>query len=219
MSAALHSLVCDIEARLARTYSFPIATSATDCLLSEEAAVEFSVVSEQRAAVLIREHEDGAELGIGVYIHRSLTEQLERMNPLAQLQNSNLDAFCVLVEEISHFHLLVNRALDNRSVTRLELEWQGEIDKVLLAGALLLEQTGSPCFRQLAHMIFDRSTTLGNDVTLYQEALHYAARCWYRLLPQLKGLTAHVQWAIACQELRRTYPLHWTAKLEAISRL
>jgi hypothetical protein len=76
----------------------------------------------EREALLVREAEDGA---------------LEVSVQLPQLDDSPLDAFCQIIEGVSHFVYLVERARAMRTATQLELEVQAEVDKwLLLAGAM-----------------------------------------------------------------------------------
>ncbi len=75
-----------------------------------------------RESVLVREGEDGA-LEIGVALPR--------------LQEGTLDGVCQIIEGVSHFVYLVERARVDRTATQLELEVQAEVDKwLLLAGSL-----------------------------------------------------------------------------------
>ena len=77
----------------------------------------------EREALLLRESEDGA---------------LEMAIRLPALEDdATLDTFCQIIEGVSHFVYLVERARANRSATHLELEVQAEVDKwLLLAGAM-----------------------------------------------------------------------------------
>lgn len=207
--SAFKLLLQEVESELAKTYRFDLAHSASDFLASEESAQHHA--PQQRAAVLV--YQDLDELHLGLYLSKPIIEQILAYNPLEELSLDNLDAFCVLVEELSHFHLIANRAATHQSVSRLELEWQGEIDKVLLAGNLLLKQTGTPCFQQLTHLIFDRSVMVGTDTDVYEEALRFAAQHWYRFLQDVKGLGAKEQWVQAKERFQPAYNRSWSEKL------
>lgn len=209
--SGINALIQQVEDELARTYRFDLSASVCDYLLSEESALLHA--PSHRAAVLVRHDPQGDELHLGLYLCRDIVEQIESQNPLQELTLDNLDAFCVLVEELSHFHLLANRASLSQQVSRLELEWQGEIDKVLVAGSFLLRQTGTPCFAQLAHLIFDRSSLLGHDPQIYEEASRFAAQHWYQFLHEVKRLRAGEQWAQARERFQTTYRLPWSDKL------
>ncbi len=214
--SALKSMIIQVEEDLARSYGFRINTSASDCLLPPEAASRLK--AGERAAVLVYEEAGSDELELGVYLHPQIMEELQSSDLLRNLKLENLDVFCVLIEEISHFHLVANRAIKGQGVSRLELEWQGEVDKVLLAGSYLLAQTGQSYLLQLAHLIFDRSQCYSAQVALYDEALFYAARHWYQLIADLKSHDAREQLCLARDAFRGTYHLHWSDKLSALQR-
>jgi hypothetical protein len=73
--------------------------------------------------VLLRESDDGA---------------LEMSVQLPRLQDdASLDGMCQIIEGVSHFVYLVERARSQRTATQLELEMQAEVDKwLLLASAM-----------------------------------------------------------------------------------
>lgn len=210
MSAAqkLGPLIRYIETELSSAYHFPLETNAADFLLSRE---QFHAEdgSLPRASVFISEK--GGDLELGIFVSEAIVEALSAMQPLESLNMENLDAFCVLVEEISHFHLLVNRANKSQGVSRLELEWQGEMDKLWLAGMLLRDQTGAACFHQLAQLILEGGRFISSDGH-YEEAIRYARTFWKRLLLQGKvGAPERLR-----AELRKAYPLQWPHKLRLI---
>lgn len=74
-----------------------------------------------RESVLLRKSEDGA---------------LEMSVQLPKLQaDASLDGLCQIIEGVSHFVYLVERARVERTATQLELELQAEVDKWLLLAA------------------------------------------------------------------------------------
>jgi hypothetical protein len=77
----------------------------------------------ERESVLLRESDDGA---------------LEMSVQLPRLQDeAGLDGLCQIIEGVSHFVYLVERARSQRTATQLELEMQAEVDKwLMLAGAM-----------------------------------------------------------------------------------
>jgi hypothetical protein len=75
----------------------------------------------ERESVLVREGDDGA---------------LEMSVQLPRLQDdASLDGLCQIIEGVSHFVYLVERARSQRTATQLELEMQAEVDKWLLLAA------------------------------------------------------------------------------------
>lgn len=214
MSSNLKKTIQAVESALAKSYGFSNEMSVVDYLLDFEAARQLK--SNERGAVLIYQDPKSDDLEVGVYFDPTIIDHLKNSNPLESLHADNLDAFCVLIEEISHFHLVTNRAQKGRGVSRLELEWQGEIDKVLLAGNFLLQQTGFSHLPQLAQLIFDHSVCYSKDEDLYEEAVHYAARHWYQLIADFKGAAPKQQWVLACHAFRTTYDLQWSDKLSSL---
>jgi hypothetical protein len=80
----------------------------------------------EREELLVRETDDGAiEVGLRV-------PQLG-----GAAESAGLDTLCQIIEGVSHFVCVVERARTGRSTTRLELELQAEVDKwVVLAASM-----------------------------------------------------------------------------------
>src|SRR6185436_9669164 len=76
----------------------------------------------EREALLVRETDDGLEMALRV-------PQL--------VGEASLDPLCQIIEGVSHFVYLADRAQASREATQLELELQAEVDKyVVLAAAV-----------------------------------------------------------------------------------
>jgi len=214
MSTAKKLLIETVEETLGSIYRFPLITSAVPFLMNKDQIVnESSEAQTPRAAVFLTQVEDTME--IGIYIQDELLRILDTHNPHRELNAHNLDAYCVLIEELSHFHLLLHRSEIGRGVSKLELEWQGEIDKLLIAGLLMSEQKNESCFKDLYRSIFEESTVSSDPV--YQEASHYAAKCWHRLLPKCRHLPHVPQQIIPV--LQDAYRGCWTKKVRIIQGL
>ncbi len=84
----------------------------------------------EREALFVREDEDGT------------VEMALRLPTLASREfdvsnDADLDPICQIIEGVSHFVYLAERARGNREATQLEMELQAEVDKyVILAGSL-----------------------------------------------------------------------------------
>jgi hypothetical protein len=215
--ASFQEMIQRIEDELAASYGFSIAVSASSCLTqSAEAA---AAASENRAALILRPDPVQDELELGLYFKPDLMDAIEQQNPLQRLDSHNLDAFCVAVEEVSHFHLVINRVQAGQGVSLLELEWQGEVDKLLIAGRVLEQQTGDPHLPQLTRMIFDHSHCYTSQQDLYEEAHRLAARYCYKLLPGLQNAPSRKRAGKLRDACRQTYELLWADKLRAINSL
>jgi hypothetical protein len=80
--------------------------------------------SGEREALLLREGADG-DLEVSV-----------RLPPLPEPEASlELDTLCQIIEGVSHFVYVVERARMGRAATQLELEVQAEVDKWVVLGA------------------------------------------------------------------------------------
>jgi hypothetical protein len=89
----------------------------------------------EREALLLRQADDGA---------------IEVTLRLPQLDGeASLDAFCQIIEGVSHFVYVVDRAGRERGATQLELELQAEVDKwvVLAASMRAFDATRSASLR------------------------------------------------------------------------
>ena len=167
-----------------------------------------------RGAVFLQEDGRTDELFIGIHYDQILVATLEGQNPLVRLENSNLDAFCTLVEEVSHFHLILNRQSQNRGVSKLELEWQGEIDKLLLCATLLEAQSGDLHLSPLAQLLFDSASIVSANHETYWQATKHAARFWFAMAHREQGLTPKLR-----EILRQSYQAPWTEKRAHLGRV
>jgi len=134
-----------------------------------------------RAGVWFSQEDD---FFIGLTFSPSLIESIEKFDPSVSLQQNNLDAFCILIEEISHFHLILNRASTNSVISKLELEAQGEIDKLLISNLLLLSQTGKSHMAALSRVLYDNSQIISEEKNRYELATKFAARFWNQCIEE-----------------------------------
>lgn len=210
-----------VEHRLAAFYGFALLARASDHLATkaELAAslgrgVESLPEFKARAGVFLKEPGDSGELFIGVHYDDDVLARLDRNDPLARLDDRNLDAFCVLIEELSHFHLILNRMERNQGVSKLELEWQGEVDKLLVSAVTLEAQAGDLHLSPLARRLFDHARITGEDQELYWQAHRQAARLWFAVAQRAEGLTPRLR-----EILRQSYHAPWAEKSARFGRV
>ena len=127
--------------------------------------------------LLVRE--DAGELELSLFLDAALLERLAETPPHEALGEHNLDDFWSLVEGVSHFVYLTWNAARRRSVTPLEMELQGEVDKFALTAMTWQRQRGgSP--RALHRLLFDTARVddaLAPDLqTRYRDANRFAGR-------------------------------------------
>ncbi len=82
----------------------------------------------QRETLFVRESDDGLELLL----------RLPRLaDRTVDVDSAGLDPLCQIIEGVSHFVYLADRASQEREATQLEIELQAEVDKyVILASSL-----------------------------------------------------------------------------------
>jgi hypothetical protein len=99
--------------------------------------------------------------------------------PSISLTDKNIGFYSVVAEEVSHFHLLCQSAVQKSPLSRFDLELQAEFDKYLVASILLSEQSGTPHTHALARMLFDSAKTYADEATVYNITGSIAARWWW----------------------------------------
>jgi hypothetical protein len=137
-------LLRSLQNLLARIYGIDIDANVTDYLVTDKsflAAMSGSSVSSADEVLFLLE-EDGT-LDIALYLNDLMLQRLAASNPYADLSHNNLDDFCKVLEGVSHFVYIAWNALNDKCVTRLELELQAEIDKYV-STRLLIESQSAP---------------------------------------------------------------------------
>ena len=143
-------LLLDVQRRIERLYAVEPQAPVTDFLVHEEQASGLPGVGGSRTLL----QQEGDELSVGVVIDAGVRERLSRSDPRVRLDRSNLGPFCTMTEEVSHFVYLMFCAHAERSVTQLELELQGEVDKYLNAAFLLSLQNEGAVSASLRDLLF-----------------------------------------------------------------
>lgn len=214
MNLAPAGLLLDVQRRLESLYALDSQPPVTDFLISAERAGDYPGGGSR---TLLRQ-EDG-EISLGVVLEAAVTEQLAREDPRVRLGASNLEAFCTLTEEVSHFLYLLFCARTSRTVTELELELQGEVDKYLSAVFLLSLQNEAVSPR-LRERLFHHYR-LAEDVSAERaERYHAVSHLAYRYCGYLESrFLRPSQMAELAREARRFYRLGQRRKLERIAEL
>ena len=189
-------IISHIEHEILEYYDIQKPTRARDFILQEEACQYMVQVSRReqnvhqpRAAVYLidqgSECSQEEELFIGIYFQSELIEKILSMNLLHPLDLKHLDPFCVIVEELSHFHLIIERAQQNRQISQLELEWQGEVDKFLFSAIFLTKNKYSIDLKELQKLLFERVKLQPQN--RYHVANKKAAQFWMSAITQGVG--------------------------------
>lgn len=150
-----------IQSGLERLYRLERAAAVDDFVIRAEQG--------ERETLFVREAEDGA---------------LEMRLRLPALEGGAFDPICQIIEGVSHFVYLADRAAKNREATQLELELQAEVDKYVVLAASL-DGFDEVVSRKLRAQLYDEvtfehdaDTELGER---YRVANDYARRFTARL--------------------------------------
>jgi hypothetical protein len=191
-----------IQKALERTYQL-------DRVADVDAFVQPALDGE-REALLVRESDDGT---VEVELRLPLLGERE----LDVTGDQDLDPLCQIIEGVSHFVYLTDRAEGGRVATQLEMELQAEVDKyVILAGAIhaspgaLHPRSSERLRRRLYETVsfqHPEGTELGDR---YRIANHLAAR-FVRSLEQ--RYLASGQFVEMRGELRRFYRMGQEEKI------
>ena len=134
-----------------------------------------------------------------------------------RLQASNLDAFCLAVEAVSHFLCVMHRVREERSTSIMELELQAEVDKYVAALLLTFRCPSLPS-EKLRRRLYDTYELVehlsGHEQARYHRANQLARRYANKLE---RRFVRRRQLPSMLQELRRFYRLDCRGKHELIA--
>ena len=208
-------LLVDVQRRLESLYALEPEAPVTDFLVDDDAGQ--GPGSGSRTLLV----QDGDAVAMGVVLDPRVAALLDALDPRVQLDRRNLDPFCAAIEEVSHFVYLSFCARAERTVTQLELELQGEVDKYLTAAFLLSQQNEGAVSTRLRDLLF-RHYRLGPGLSPEQaERYHAASTLAYRYCGWLERsfLRRRAGLADLAREARRFYRLGQREKLEKIAQL
>jgi hypothetical protein len=162
--------------------------------------------------------QEGDVVRVGVVLDEATGARIEQADPRERLDHANLGSFSTLTEEVSHFLYVLSRARSERTLTRLELELQAEVDKYLAAVLFLSLQNEGAVSSSLRHWLFRRWRLAGGVSAERAEryraasvmAESYCAHLESRYLK--RGRLAEL-----ARETRRFYRLAQREKLETIA--
>ena len=160
----------------------------------------------QREALLVRESEDGLELQL----------RLPRLGDrTVDVEGAGLDPLCQIIEGVSHFVYLADRASLGREATQLELELQAEVDKyVILASAL--EGFDERASRRLRERLYDQVSFVHDADTVEGERYRMANGCARRFTGRLeRDYVTRSRFGELQGELRRFFHMGQREKLRA----
>ncbi len=221
MSAAERSTDADTllrrtQRQIERLYGIAAPHAAEAFLLDDPALARIlhgDGWSDTDESLLVRE--EGGDLELSLFLDGALLERLARASPYHELGDGNLADFWSLVEGVSHFVYLTWNAARNRSVTPLELELQGEVDKFTLTALTWQRQRGgSP--RALHRLLFDATHVDERLASELRERYHDANRYAGRYCLDLQREYLERRRAGFVEELRSFYRENRGGKLARI---
>lgn len=207
-----------LQRHLERIYEIEVACDVGQFIISDadlvgslEQGAHTRGVSEK---LLVCEQED--DLCLSLYLDPCVLNVLVENDPLDDLNDGNLAAFCTALEGVSHFLYLAWNANYGRGVSLFELELQAEVDKFVAAVFLLARQRHLRVPREIherlfANPVFDHQLE-DAELRRYRHANHFAGLYCGRLrrrylLNRSAGLV---------KDLRRFYRLTHRHKLDHI---
>jgi hypothetical protein len=209
-----------LQAALAEIYDLPATPDVAEFLMTDRARLAHLSVARASDEQLIVA-EDGDTVSLGLFIDAAVLARLARRDPYESLNSENLADYLTVAEGVSHFVYVAWNAGHDKPVTLLELELQAEVDKYVLAAALLREQGAGRFPRELHRALFERAhvdpVAAGARAGLYRLSSRYAARFCRRIAHRLEN-TARSASRELLAELRRFYRLGNARKLAFIER-
>jgi hypothetical protein len=136
--------------------------------------------SAPEAQLLVRE--SGWAVHACIYYPDAIIRRLEQNPPQRGLDESNVDAFSVFVEEIDHLLLLAERSLQGRPLTLFEMELHANVSKYLVLSRFLAGRVGKlDTLRRLwlRRRLFETGSFREKDASLrrrYREARRWSVK-------------------------------------------
>jgi len=217
VTAPLAGLMLDVQRRLEGLYALEPNSPVSEFLIPDCEAASYPG---DGSRTLLQQHGDDS-VSLGVVLEPSVSDALQRRDPRARLDRENLGPFCTLAEEVSHFLYLLYCVRAARSVTELELELQGELDKYLSSLFLLTLQNEGAVSSRLRELLF-RGYRLHDGMAPERAERYRAANelAWrYSGHLEARYLRGGRSFSDLVREARRFYRLGQREKLEKISLL
>jgi hypothetical protein len=127
----LYSAVRSAELFLAKLYGFELDLKCEDFItkIDENLGPHGRVLVSQQPASSGQEYQSNTELQLGIEFGAELVQNLWKKDNSHVSQSLSISSMAIVIEEVSHFHLLTHAAFTQNPVSLLELEILGEIDR------------------------------------------------------------------------------------------
>jgi hypothetical protein len=146
------------------------------------------VRSEAGAGARLLVRDTGAGVRACIYYPDAMIRRLEEKPPQRGLDEDNVDAFAVLVEELDHLLVAAERAHAGRGVSLLEMEVQANVSKDLVLSRFLTRrgQCVDPNRRAWLRRHLFHARTFCDDDPAVRERYDDASRLALRFLQSLE---------------------------------
>ena len=210
-------MLAELQQHLSDIYRVDNACNVLDFVITDPALADIlgrdATLANAEETLLLAE--DGEELALSLFLDAALLERLEEHRPLDALRAELLDDLWKVLEGVSHFNCIAWKASRDRSVSLLELELQGEIDKFVSTTLLALAQDNAALSDKLHGWLFDdvsfRKELDAEQLERYRFANDYAARYCHGLQKRLQRDAART-----FEELRHFFRLPASDKISYI---
>ena len=210
-------MLAELQQQLSDIYQVGRHYDVRDFVITDPALAKYlgqdAILTNTDETLLVSQDDDG--LALSLFLDGDMLERVESTNPLACLHAESLDDLWKVLEGISHFNYVVWKATQDRTVTLLELELQGEIDKFVSTMLLALEQADTGLLNSLHGWLFDNvrfhEGLDDEQLKRYQSANDYAGRYCHRLRQRLIDNAS-----LVLSELRQFYRLPLSEKITHI---
>ena len=210
-------MLAELQQQLSDIYQVGRAYDIRDFLVTDPAIAscigQGAMLRNTDETLLVSQDDQG--LALSLFLDGDMLERLESANPLNRLRADLLDDLWKVLEGVSHFNCMVWKATQDRAVSLLELELQGEIDKYVGTALLALSQADTELANDLHGWLFGdvrfHDDLDDEQIDRYRSANDYAARFCHRLHRRLIDGEP-----LALSELRRFYRLQLADKISHI---
>ena len=210
-------MLATLQRHLSDIYQVDGGYDVRDYLITDpdlaQALSQGAMLTNTDETLLVAEDEEG--LSLSLFLDSEMLDRLESANPLDRLEAHQLDDLWKVLEGLSHFNCVVWKALQDRPVSLLELELQGEIDKYVSTTLIAMGQADKQLADRLHGWLFDdvsfRDDLDEAGLDRYRAANGYAARFCRALADDLAADGRR-----ALDTLRHFYRLQFRDKISHI---
>ena len=138
----------------------------------------------QNPQVLFLDH--GSDVSLGIFLGDKILSNIQKDTKVFSFQD-----FCIMAEEISHFVYLLWSKSNNKKISLLDLEIQGEIDKFLLAADFYPEKS---VFDKLFNDFYIRHDLSHEDRQRYFKAHRLGKKLAHRWMSKRGKKQKKIDW-------------------------